>query len=413
MHRRALILSAASAALAACNNEPAPGEARRSARPVRLPAAASPSTGTFDIDLYRSFGAGAGNLFVSPFSVACAFGLVYPGARGETGAEIARTFGFDASPAAQAARTRALTQTLTAQTGASQFTTANAAWVERTMRLRADYARMVRNDLGASIEAVDFISDQAAALRRINAWVARETHERIPAILTDEDPQRRLVLTNAVYFKGKWSDPFSVEATRDGDFHAASGATQRARLMHNTTYARYFEGEGFQAADFDYDDGEFALAVFLPRERAGLDAFERRLTGANLDARLDRLTSAERTELVVTLPKVELDANYDLVPQLGALGVRAAFSDRADFSGVTEMKPLLVSAVIHKTFLAIDEEGTEAAAVTAPAYAAADASEPPPPPIEFKADHPFFIVLRHKATKARLFLGRIAAVAGG
>jgi serpin B len=272
---------------------------------------------------------------------------------------------------------------------------------------------MIRDDLGAAVEAVDFKANQAAALARINAWAARETRNRIPEILTGQDPDRRLVLTNAVYFKGKWSDPFSAEATYDGDFHAASGATQRARMMHQTTRARYFEGEGLQVADFDYDDGEFALAVFLPRERTGLGAFERGLTGAQLDEWLERLTNAERARLYVTLPKVQLSADYDLIPQLKSLGLQAAFANDADFSGVTAQTPLAVSAVIHKTFLAIDEEGTEAAAVTALDMGVTAAPSVEPPPIEFTADRPFFIVLRHKRTKARLFLGRIAAVGTG
>jgi serpin B len=413
MHRRALLLSAASSALVGCNNASKPGD-EETARPASLAAAAA-SAGAFDVEFYRAVAADPGNQFVSPFSVASAFALLYPGARGQTAAEIARTFGFDPSSAAEAAQTRALVQTLTAQTGGSAFTSANAAWVERTMRLRAAYARMIRDDLGAAIEAVDFIGNQPAALARINSWAARETRNRIPQILTSQDPDRRLVLTNAVYFKGKWSDPFSPEGTYDGDFYAASGATQRARMMHQTTRARYFQGEGFQVADFDYDDGEFALAVFLPRGRTGLSAFESGLTGAQLDAWLERLTNAERARLYVTLPKVQQSAEYDLVPQLKSLGLRVAFTDGADFSGVTAQTPLAVSAVIQKTFLAIDEEGTEAAAVTALDMRATAAPSVEPPPIEFTADRPFFIVLRHKATKARLFLGRIAeaGIAGG
>jgi serpin B len=408
MHRRTLLISAASAALVGCSTPPPSGDQTPTLTAQPLPL--TPSAGGFDVGLYRAVAAAPGNHFVSPFSVACAFALLYPGARGQTAAEIAATVGFDPSPAAQAVETRARAQTLTAQTGASEFTTANAAWVERTMALRPEYARMIGEELGATVEAVDFVADQAAALRRINAWAARETHDRIPEILTNRDPNRRLVLTNAVYFKGKWSDPFSANATRDGDFYTASGETQPARLMRQVTHARYFEGEGFQAAEFDYDDGEFGLAVFLSRERTGLDAFECDLTGAHLDAWLQRLTEAERAQLDVTLPKVELNADYDLVPQLQSLGLHAAFDNAADFSGITDQTSLAVSAVIHKTFLAIDEEGTEAAAVTAVDMRASAAPGLPELPIEFKADHPFFIVLRHKRTRARLFLGRIAMI---
>jgi serpin B len=392
MHRRALLVSAASAALAACTDARTPPD---------------PALDAFDVALYREVAGEAGNHFVSPFSIACALALVYPGARGQTAAEIVAACDFDPSPAAQAARLRALAQTLTTQTGGSEFTTANAAWVERSMALRAEYARMVREDLGAGIEAVDFIADQPAALQRINSWAARETHERIREILADSDPDRRLVLTNAVYFKGKWRNPFSARETQDGNFYAASSGSRRARLMRQLTYARYFEDEGLQVAEFDYDNGEFGLAVFLPRKRKGLVGFERQLTGSHLDAWLQRLTIAAPTHLDVTLPKVEIDASYNLVPHLEALGLRAAFTDSADFSGIAEQTPLAVSAVIHKTFLAIDEAGTEAGAVTAFGMNILSA---PPPAIAFKADHPFFMVLRHRRTSTRLFLGRMAAV---
>ena len=409
MHRRALLVSAASAALVACSAQ-GPSGSQTPTPPTPLSPVA-PLTDAFDVELYRAVAAGTGNQFVSPFSIASAFTLLYPGARGQTAVEIAATFGFDPSPAAQATQTHARVQALTAQIGGSEFTTANAAWVERTMALRAEYARMIRDELDATIEPVDFIANQAAALQRINAWAAHETHDRIPEILANRDPNRRLVLTNAVYFKGKWSDPFSANATHDGDFHTASGSVEQARLMRQVTHARYFEDDGFQGAEFDYDDGEFGLAVFLPRERAGLDEFERNLTGTRLESWLQRLADAQGARLDVTLPKIRMNADYDLVPQLRSLGLRTAFSDSADFSGITEQTSLAISAVIHKTFLAIDEEGTEAAAVTAiDMRATAALAPPPPPPIEFKADHPFFIVLRHKRTRTRLFLGRIATI---
>ncbi len=412
MRRRALLWSAAGAALGGCAAAPAASEPEP-VTPAPPPAPNMPPLAdVFDIALYRTLAARSGNQFVSPYSVLSAFTLLYPGARGQTAAEMAATFGFDANVAAQIARTRALRDALAAQTGGSEFTTANAAWVERTMALSDAYARTIREELAATIEAVPFIANQTAALRTINSWAARETRDRIPEILTNPDPSRRLVLTNAVYFKGKWSDQFSANATRDGDFFAESGATQRARLMRQITRARYFEGEGFQAAEFDYDAGEFALAVFLPRARDGLASFERQLMGATLDRWLTDLDSAERARLDVTLPKVEMRTDYDLVPELQALGLRLAFTDSADFSGVTEQEALAISAVIHKTFLAIDEEGTEAAAVTAIDMRATSAMLPPEaPPIEFKADHPFFIVLRHKRTNTRLFMGRVAAIA--
>ncbi len=280
------------------------------------------------------------------------------------------------------------------------------------MALRSEYARIIRDELGSTIEQVDFIANQASALRQINAWAARETRDRIPQILTEPDPMRRLVLTNAVYFKGKWTDPFAAANTYDGEFHTHERARVPARLMRQLTNARYFETETFQAAEFDYDEGAFALAVFLPRSPTGLAAFERDLTGGRLTDYLGRFASAERPRLDLTLPKVEVRGDYKLKQQLQSLGIREAFEDSADLDAMADDPTLKISEVVHKTFLAIDEEGTEAAAVTAvdivPTAAPAD---PPPPPIAFKADRPHFIVRSHKPTGARLFLGRIVTTA--
>lgn len=166
----------------------------------------------------------------------------------------------------------------------------------------------------------------------------------------------------------------------------------------------------FQLADLDYDEGAFALAVFLPKERTGLAAFERELSGENLDIWLSNLSGAQRPRLDLTLPKVEMRANYQLGAILEAMGVREAFASGADFDAMASDRSLMISQVIHKTFLAIDEEGTEAAAVTAVDMVTSSAriGPPPPPPIEFKADHPFFIVLHQRPTRTRLFMGRIA-----
>ncbi len=414
MHRRALLWSAAAAGLSACAAPTNASEPGQSTPPTPQPPSApimTPGADNFELALYRALAAASGNQFVSPYSILSAFTLLYPGARGATAAEIASTFGFDPDIAAQIANSRAVAQALAAQTGGSEFTSANAAWVERTMALRDEYARVIRDQLGATIEGVPFIANQRQALRTINSWAARETRNRIPEILNQQDPMRRLVLTNAVYFKGKWQQQFSASATRDGDFYAEGGAAQRARLMNKTMRTRYYEGEGFQAAEFVYDEGAFALAVFLPRARDGLAAFERQLAGNRLQRWLTDLDNADSPRLLVTLPKVEMRTDYELSPQLRDLGLRLSFTNSADFTGITEAERLAISAVIHKTFLAIDEEGTEAAAVTAIDMRTTSAMpRPEPDPIVFRADHPFFIVLRHKPTNTNLFMGRVAAI---
>jgi len=408
MHRRAMLLSATALALTACAAPQMPVEPDPST-PL-TPPNINPSDANFDTALYRAVATEPGNQFVSPYSVSAAFELVYPGAGGTTASEIANTFGFDASAesAARNARTRA--DGIRSETGGSELNIANAAWVEQTMQLRPAYAHTISETLGGTIQPVPFRANQIAALRTINEWASRETRGRIPSILSEPNPDRRLVLTNAVYFKGKWSDPFTADGTRDGDFYTGAETHVPARLMRQLTTARYMETPTFQAADFDYDNGAFALAVFLPKERTGLAAFERELTGENLDTWMVNLAGAQRPRLDLTLPKIEMRASYDLGGTLQAMGVREAFTDNANLDAMADDPNLLISAVIQKTFLAIDEEGTEAAAVTAVDIVTSSAriGPPPPPPIEFKADHPFFIVLHHKPTRTRLFMGRIA-----
>lgn len=407
MHRRSLLMSATALALtAACA---APTTSGSDPANPTTPPNIDPSDANFDTGLYRAIATEPGNQFVSPYSVSACFALVYPGAGGATASEIATTFGFDANAQTEAQRTRTRAEGIRTETGGSELNIANAAWVEESMQLRPAYASTIRDTIGGTIEPVPFMRNPDGALNTINAWAARETRNRIPTILSNPDPMRRLVLTNAIYFKGKWADPFTANATRDGDFYTGATTHVPARLMRQLTNARYMDMPTFQVADFDYDNGAFALAVFLPKERTGLAAFERELTGENLDIWMTNLAGAQRPRLDLTLPKVEMRAEYLLNAPLQALGVRQAFG-AADFSGITADEALAISAVIHKTFLAIDEEGTEAAAVTAidMVATAARPGPPPPPPIEFKADHPFFIVLHHKPTRTRLFLGRIA-----
>lgn len=408
MHRRALLMSVAAITLSsACAAPATPGS--DPATPA-TPPNIDPSDANFDTGLYRAIASEPGNQFVSPYSVSACFALVYPGAGGATATEIANVFGFDGNAQTEAHRTRTRADGIRNETGGSELNIANAAWVEEAMELRPAYARTIRETLGGRITPVPFIANQRAALDTINAWAARETRDRIPTILTEPNPDRRLVLTNAIYFKAKWAHPFSAGATRDGDFYSGADTRVPARLMRKQTNARYMDMPTFQVADFDYDNGAFALAIFLPKERTGLAAFERELNGENLDIWMSNLAAAQRPRLDLTLPKVEMRANYLLNGALQAMGVREAFTTGADLDAMASDPSLMISQVIHKTFLAIDEEGTEAAAVTAVdiVTTAAPVGPPPPPPIEFKADHPFFIVLHHKPTRTRLFLGRIA-----
>ncbi len=406
MLRRAFLLSAPAFGLAACAAA-APPEAAPPGPPPAPPPPATPAS--FDVGLYRAIARAPGNHFLSPFSAANAFALLCPGARGATAREMAAVFGFDADARAAAVRVHAAAQTLESS-GEGALAIANACFVDRGVALDAGYRQVVRDVLAAVLESVDFQHAHEAARTHINAWVAQATHDRIQDLMGrgTVTPDTRLVLANAVYFKADWAQPFVASRTQDGVFHGARETP--ARLMRQILHARYLERDSVQIAELPYHQGAFALSVLLPRETTSLAAFEATLTQARLRALLDALGAAERPRLDLTLPKLRMEATYDLIPPLQALGLNAVFTGQSDLSGVTTAQPLAVSAVVQKTFLAIDEAGTEAAAATGIGVVATAAPRPEAPPIEFRADRPFFLVLHDRASGTILFLGRVETV---
>jgi serpin B len=413
MARSAVFALILAAALAAC--QALASKEQQMTLPADALVSPSAEPTSFAVSGRQGFGAAIynvaarepGNQFISPLSIETAFALTYPGARGQTASEMASAFGFAADPAQAAAQTRAVLEAI--QGGDAPVTIANAAWVERTFNLEAPYMSIVRDTLGGQIEALDFRTAFEPARARINAWTAERTNNRIQNLLPigSVRADTRLVLTNAVFFKADWADQFTAEGTRPGPFHLAGGGTSQAPLMNQRTHARYIEGEGFQGAELDYAGGQFALDVFLPRTPDGLAAFEAQLDGARLESLLTQLGSAPHALLALTLPKVTMESSYELGDAMQAVGVRTAFSGGADFSGISSAEGLMISRVIHRTFLAIDEKGTEAAAATAIVMPTAAMPRPEPEPILFTADRPFLLVLRHKPSGEVLFIGRV------
>jgi serpin B len=362
----------------------------------------------YEAGLYRQLAEGDDNQLVSPFSLKAAFALLYPGARGTTADEMTAVFGFTINNHSAGRETR-LTEDLQAS---GVFKSADAAWVDRRFNLAPDYLRDVRDGLHAQVEALDFRGAPEASRTHINAWVSARTEGRIPDLLPKDfiSPDLQLVLTNAVYFKSDWMQPFAPASTHEGRFHPLAGADETAPMMHSVRRVRYFEGDDFQAADFDFKDGRFALSVFLPHARDGLAAFERRLSGVELAAWLERLNSADEARLDVTLPKVRLERRYELSAPLQALGLREIFSDRADLTGVSSGGRLGVSRVVQNTFFAMDEAGVEAAAATGVGVATLAMPRPEAAPIPFVADHPFFLALRDRRTGTIVFMGRVGSL---
>ena len=406
--RRALPLFAA--LLAACATTSSPDAAETAAAAAAVPASVAQGANAFGVDLYRLLSRDRGNVFVSPVSISTAFGLAFAGARGATAEEIARTLRYPARGEALNEQMGTLLRALaTNEPPLQRLAIANALWVQRGFTLRPEYLELTRSHYGAAPTTLDF-SRPPEAVAHINRWAEEHSNGLIRGLLTpsDVDAATRLVLTNTVYFLGAWAEPFSTESTRDEDFHASAG-TRRTPLMNQLADFPYFETGDFQAASLAYRGSDFAMAVFLPRRRGGLAAFERSLTAERLERWLRRLDEAEHEPryLALTLPRLRFGARYELPPALAELGMTTPFTDLADFTGIAPAR-LAISRVIHQTFLSVDEAGTEAAAATAVTIIVTG-SRIPPPPVIFRADHPFFFVIRHRSTGSIVFMGRIEA----
>jgi serpin B len=279
-------------------------------------------------------------------------------------------------------------------------------WGQKGYPFRPDFLRLVKDSYGGGLHEVDFAATEEAR-RTINAWVEKETRDKIkdliaPGVLS---ARTRLVLANAIYFKSAWMHPFQKAATRDEPFYLAAGREVKAPLMHQTAQFRYAEEDGFQALEMPYVRNDLSLLVLLPKSKDGLAGLEKQLTAERVAGVVGRLAS-QRVQ--VTMPRFKTTASFELSKVLSEMGMPRAFRG-ADFSGMVEDpgEPLEIGAVVHKAFVDLNEEGTEAAAATAVMVQLAAAVTPRPVPV-FRADHPFIYLIRDTRSGSILFLGRLA-----
>ena len=365
----------------------------------------------FAVALYGQLRNQGGNLFFSPESVSTALAMTYAGARGETASQMAKTLDFTLPPDRLHPAMGALLADLNAPHDGYQLRVANSLWAQKNYTFLGDFLKLTRTDYGAGFNQVDFKDDAEAARQTINQWVEQKTDDKIKDLLQPGalKPDTRLVLTDAIYFKGDWQTAFDKKETRDEDFHLSSARTIKAPLMHRAGGYNYFDGGSFQALEIPYKSGELSMVVLLPKEVDGLPALERSLTASNLKQWLSQLRPVPK--VIVTIPKFKLTKQFELQTTLGAMGMPLAFERGvADFSGMTGNRELFISAVIHKAFIDVDEQGTEAAAATAVVMQRALALAPdrnrPQPPV-FRADHSFLFMIRDNRSGSILFMGRV------
>jgi len=367
---------------------------------------------SFGADLYRRLADRPGNVVCSPYSVALALAMTRNGARGSTAAEIDRVLHAPALAALNGGL-NALGQHLDSRAGDRKradgstakvsLAGASSLWGQRGIRWEQAFLDALAQDYGAGVRMVDYAGDADSARQAINAWTGARTAGRIPQLVPAGvlDRLTRLVLVNAISLKAPWEEPFKKAQTHHAPFTRADDSQVRVPMMRGLLRsAGHSTGPGWQAVDLRYAGSQLAMAVVVP-DQGRLPALQGDLDGAALG----RLLAGFRPGAVaLSLPRWTFRARADLGDLLGALGMPTAFTNRADLTGMTAQERLLIAAVLHEAFIAVDEEGTEAAAATAVALRTTSA---PPPPVRITVDRPFMFVIHDVETATPLFVGRV------
>ena len=380
----------------------------------------------FGLDLYDLVAAETDeNIFISPASISTALAMTYGGARGTTATEISEALHF-ALPVESFHKTMAevLAGVQRDEEGRT-IAINNRIFVDRRVVTPPTFSSLMSDTYNAPQQRVDFRNQPGAAREMINTWVEDKTEDRITDLLAPDNVSNctRMVLVNTIYLDADWANPFEMNDTEEDTFTTLSGNDVTLPMMGQLSEFRHIETADFQAVELPYQGDDLSLIVFLPEAAGQLSSFERNLAPGRLNNWMNRLATADPVRVDLKLPKIELRQSLGLKQSLQSLGMAIPFSDSADFTGIAApadnqgdpcWDPMLlkVDDVVHKTFLKIDEEGTEAAAATAVVLVEISSGRIyAKPPIIFHADRPFFFVIKDNTTGLVLFMGRFTAPA--
>ena len=370
----------------------------------------SAGNAAFAFDLYRVLASNPGNLFFSPHSISAALGMTSAGAAGETADQMSATLHFALTPERLHPVFNALTQALETPTTTEDVGTpfelsiANSLWGQADFAFLPAFLDLLAENYDAGMNLVDFSADAEAARQTINAWVEEETRGKVRELIGQGviNNLTRLVLANAIYFKAGWVHPFEASATTPGPFTLLDGSTVDVPMMHQSERFAVADMDEYRAIELPYLGGGVSMLVLLPEE-GQFEAVESRLSAEDIEAVVAALRPAQ---VALSLPKFAIETDFNLNEPLKALGMVDAFDiERADFSGMTGKPELYIGNVLHKAFVDVNEEGTEAAAATAVIMQLRSA---PLETIEFRIDRPFLYLIRDEPTGAILFIGRLA-----
>ncbi len=368
------------------------------------------SNNGFALALYQALRDQDGNLIYSPYSIFQALLMTAAGAEGATASQMASVLGVDLNNPEIHNLMNALNKALTTQPEYLQsdaqpltFNIANAVWAQKDFHFEQSFLDTLSANYNAGLKLVDFNKpEDARAL--INLWVAAQTNEKIQELIPEGllDQMTRMVLTNAIYFKGAWSNQFEEKDTEDGSFTLLDGSSKTVTFMHGNFTLSALVSDKIQAIRLPYEGGTYAMAAIMPLENFA--EFEAQLTAADLEQLLNSLQSSSAI-VDLSMPKFQAESRFGLGEILAGLGMPDAFdAQKADFSGMTGKPDLMISSVLHQATIDVNEEGTEAAAATA---VAASVTSMPGQSYSIRLDKPFIYVIYETTTNTITFMGRV------
>uniref|UniRef100_A0A8C9DUQ6 Serpin family B member 1 n=1 Tax=Prolemur simus TaxID=1328070 RepID=A0A8C9DUQ6_PROSS len=368
----------------------------------------------FALDLFRALNENnpTGNIFISPFSISSAMAMILLGTRGNTAAQLSKTFHFNSVEEIHS-RFQSLHADINKHGASYILKLANRLYGEKTYNFLPEFLASTQKTYGAELASVDFQHASEDARKTINQWVEGQTEGKIPELLAAGvvDNMTKLVLVNAIYFKGNWQEKFMKEATEDAPFRLNKKDTKTVKMMYQKKKFPYgyIEDLRCRVLELPYQGKELSMLILLPDdigdESTGLKKIEEQLTFEKLHE-WTKPGNLGIIEVNVGLPRFKLEDSYILNSDLARLGVQDLFnSSKADLSGISGARDIFISKIIHKSFVEVNEEGTEAAAATAGVATFAMLM----PEENFVADHPFIFFVRHNPSSTVLFLGRFSS----
>lgn len=359
--------------------------------------------------MYQTLRSQSGNLILSPYSISLALAMTYTGARGETETQMAQTLNFSSQeilhPAFNALDLQLTKKPLNLDKDREplQLNIANAVWAEQTFTFLPEFLDTLAVNYGAGVRLADFKSQPNRERLAINDWVSAQTKDKINDLLPEDSlgSDTRMVLVNAIYFKADWLDQFDADSTRDIPFNLLDGSQVNVPMMGQSMHIPYTSGDGFQAVELPYAGNTAVMDIIVPDE-GRFEEIESALTYDRLNNVVGKMNQAS---VLLRLPKFKYESSFTLPDALQKMGMDDAFDgNKADFSGMTGDKDLFIGNIIHKAFVAVDEEGTEAAAATAVITEAAGALMQD---VSLLVDRPFIFFIRDLQSGQILFIGRV------